>query len=222
MQPDLRRLQRPTDAQAVGRHLLKSHLQLGTEHARAQANRQTGRHIGQPGRQVQAGQAQLHRRLPPRRKWGGLRARLKAAAIQKKRQLGLHRHRPLSRQIAQKRQAELQLPHRVPPASPLVVNIEPACRQRQVVQGKAGRGCVGWGTVSQKSLQDVINVVAPVTLVGESQRRPLDSYGIQHWRQAPQRFQRRIYIEALHKKLGCPVRLAWGRANHQLMQHQLQ
>ena len=125
MQPDLRRLQRPTDAQSVGRHLLKSHLQLRTEHARAQTNRQTGGHIGEPRRQVQPSQAQLHRRLPTRCERGGLRARLKPAAVQKKSQLGAHCQRTLGRQIAQGRQAELQLTHTVMPAKLAVVDVKP-------------------------------------------------------------------------------------------------
>ena len=59
-------------------------------------------------------------------------------------------------------------------------------------------------------------------MVGQPHREPLDINSIQYGRQAQQRFQRCIYIDALHHQLGRPVSLARGGANRKTMHHQFQ
>ena len=59
-------------------------------------------------------------------------------------------------------------------------------------------------------------------MVGQPQRWSLHIYGIQHWRQAQQRFERCIYVDALHHQLGRPVGLAWGSSNRKAMQNQFE
>ena len=206
------------DAYAAGLHgagqlhgharvLLKGHLHIRIQRGAQHLDGQVGWQIAQVGREVQPVQPNLRVSLAGLRKRRALGGRVKPAAIERERQVGLDLHLALRRQGADERHLEGQVAHLVGFIHGGVREVDAATRQCQVVQRHPCGAFVGLGFAGGRGDlgDDVVHVIAAVAQVGDAQHRVFDGEGVHHGRQAQQRLQLAIGIDAANGQL-------WGRA----------
>ncbi len=99
-------------------------------------------------------------------------------------------------------------------AGRLVVEVDLAIGEHQVVQRKTRRGACGRFLGRLQAVQDVVDVVAPLAQVGHGQHRRFHRNRVRHRRQPQQGLQLRIYIDAFDRELGRGLRHSLGIARH--------
>jgi len=169
-------------------------IQRGAQHL----DRQIGRQVAQVGREVQAIQPDLRVGFAGLCKRCALGGGVKPAAVERECQVGLDLHLALRRQGADERHFQRQRAHLVRLADGVVDEVDAAARERQVVQRQACGALVGLGfTLGRGDLgDDVVHVVAAVAQVGDAQHGVFDGEGVHHGRQAQQRLQLAIGVDA--------------------------
>ena len=185
------------------RVLLEGHLHIRIQRGALHLHGQVGGQVAQVGRQVQPIQPDLRVGFAGLRKRRALGGRVKPAAVQRERQVGLHLHLALRGQGADERHLQRQRAHLVGLADGVVDEVDAAARECQVVQRQARGALVGLGVVLGRGDlgDDVVHVVAAVAQVGDAQHRVVDGEGVHHGRQAKQRLQLAIGIDAANGQL---------------------
>ena len=212
--------QRAAQAQRGLGRLLEVQPQVGVDHRRLQLDRQAGRPVTQVGLEVELGQAKGGVGLARIGKRQRLGARIKGAAVGDKGQLRLHFDLPLGRQVAEEGQRQAQVAHLVLAFHRAVVEVDAAAAQIDVVKRKT-RLLGGFDRLGARGQldQDVVDVVVAVAQVRQAQGRRLDLDGVHHGRQAEQRLQRGVGVDALDAELIGRARRA---AHRHVVQRQLQ
>ena len=203
------------------RVLHKADFQGRIDHRALRLHRQAGRQIGQIRGEVQLLDGDFRLALAGLRKRGALRGGIELAAIELKRQAGRHQHIALGIEAAQKRQADLQVAHRVAALATagLVQVVHAAAGQRHVVDRKAGGGAGGGVVRRVEALHDVVDVVLASSQVGEVHLGAVNRHRVHHRCQAQQGLQLGIHIHPVYRELGA---LAIGRCHGQVTHRELQ
>jgi hypothetical protein len=169
------RLDGAGDLQAVRGALLEADLQVGVQAAGLQAHRQAAGDVAEVRHEVQALELHVGVGLAAVGKRRGESGRVELAAVEHEGQLGLGVDVALGGEVAQERHLEHEVAQLVLALDGLVVEVDRAAVDRDVVDGKARGLGVGVGRRAGGQLgQDVVDVVLAVGLVREQDGRRID------------------------------------------------
>ncbi len=198
---------------------LEVDLEVRVELAGAQGHGEAAGHVAEVGRQVQILEMHLRVGLAAFSKGRGEGGRIECAAVQDEGQLGFGLDLALRRQVAEKRHPEHEVAQFVLALDGLVVEVDRTVGDGDVVDGEARRLALGRVGRARELGQDVVDVVPAVRQVRQQDGRRVDGNGVDHRRQAQDRLQFGVGIDARHRQLG-PA--AVRRGNAQISQGQLE
>ena len=190
------------DAQRQLRLLLERELQIGLEHRRTQLHRQPLGDIAEPGRDVEALERQVRRArnggVERRRRGAGI----EAAAVEREGQPRLDLDLALRRQRADKRHAEVELADAMRRLHRHVGEVGAAMHDDDVVHRETGRPfALIFALRRSEALQHVVDVVVAVGQPRQAHGRRVDVDRVDDRRQAKQRLQRGVDVNALDLEL---------------------
>ena len=202
--------------------LLKRQGQVGVQHGRFQRDGHAGRHVGRVVGQVQRIDLEARLRLARVHERQGFGRAVEPGAVQHKGQLGQHLDLALRIEVADEGQLHVQRAQLVVALHGLVVEGELATAQSHVVERELGRLGLGIRRVGRalcQAFEDVVEVVVPIAQMPHENLGRVDLHRIEHGRQAKQRLNGRVHVDAIDRELiALPVALGHG----QLLQGQLQ
>ncbi|MNP96407.1 hypothetical protein D3C85_89850 [compost metagenome] len=213
-------LDRAGDLQADGVGLLEIDLQVGIEAAGLQLHRQAAGDVAQVRHEVEPLELHVGVGLAALRERGREGGRVELAAVEREGQLGLGLDLALGGEVAQERHVQHEAAQLVPALDGLVVEVDRAVLDRDVVDREARGLGLRIGRRARGQLgQDVVDVVLAIGQVREQHGGRLDRHRVDHGRQAEQRLQFGVGIDALDGHLRL---LAVGGGDAQVIQCELE
>ena len=143
-----------------------------------------------------------HRCLATICEWGAFSQGIEFAAIEIKRQMRLHLDFTLGSQVADKRNAQLQIFELMLLLHRLVIELNASITQSDVVERKAQRLGRLFILCLAKLGDHIVNIEPSHGMLSQSHYRPIQLYRIEHRRQPKQRLRAEIDQNTLDLQLG--------------------
>ena len=182
--------------------LLKGDVQLSAQQGRAQGHGQAARHVAEPARDVDLLQRQAQRAFAAFAERRGHGRRFEAAAVEREGEQRLDAHLSLRRQRADERHGQLERAQLVGGLHRCVGEVGAAVREHDVVHGEACR--LRAARLFGEPGQDVVDIEAAFGHARQAQLGRVDLEPVDHRREAQQRLEGRVGMQAAHaQQRGC-------------------